>query len=156
MKPIRLFFAFGMLASLASCSITANLYPVEGPLSKVVPLPVIPAVVSNVTSDSGPIELTMPDGEVCKGRWSVVAPKFAAVGTHSTTGTVSSGIDQAFLRVHGTSVVRGIQPGINRGQAMVTGTRGTVMEVAFLVGSGTASGYGVATDNHGNVYKLLF
>jgi len=143
-------------AITTSCSITANLYPLEGPLSRVSPLPVIPAKVSNVTADSGPITLTMPDGEICTGRWSVVAPKFAAYGSHSGSGTVSSGLNQAFVTAHGSSVVHGIKPGINKGQAMLTGDRGTVMEVVFLVGSGTASGYGAAKDNRGNIYKLLF
>ena len=139
-----------------SCSITASLYPVEGPLAKISPLPVIPVKVSNVTSDSGPITLTMPNGEVCTGRWSVVAPKYTAISNSSSSGTISSGLDQAFVHIHGSSVTSGALPGINRGQAMVTGTQGTIMEVVFLVGSGTASGYGAAKDNRGNIYKLLF
>jgi hypothetical protein len=39
---------------------------------------------------------------------------------------------------------------------MLVGASGTVMQVLFFTGSGTANGTGVATDNKGNSYKVLF
>ncbi len=39
---------------------------------------------------------------------------------------------------------------------MIIGTRGTVIEVEFYTGSGTANGFGLAKDNKGNIYKVLF
>lgn len=140
----------------ASCSITGNLYPVSGPLAKYVPLPEIAMKVDGVTGNSGDVSLILPSGERCTGRWSVVAPRMVGVVTQSGSGTISSGLDTVFLQIHGQSFVNMAQPGINRGQAMLTGERGTVIESAFLVGSGTASGHGVAKDNHGNTFKLIF
>jgi hypothetical protein len=125
-------------------------------MAKLSPLPVIDAKIHGVLGDSGDIDLTMPDGEVCKGHWSVTAPKMAGRIQSSETGTVRSGLETAFIQVHGSSFYHGIVPGVNNGQAMVTGPRGTVVEVAFKVGSGTASGFGVAIDNRGNTYKVLF
>jgi hypothetical protein len=56
---MRLLFALLFLVSLTSCSITADVYPVAGPLSVQVPLPVLKARVNGVTSNSGTITLTL-------------------------------------------------------------------------------------------------
>ena len=47
-------------------------------------------------------------------------------------------------------------PGVNKGEAVLVGDRGTVIQVEFYTGSGTAYGTGVAKDNKGNIYKVLF
>ncbi len=39
---------------------------------------------------------------------------------------------------------------------MLVGDRGTVIQVEFYTGSGTANGSGVAKDKKGNVFKVLF
>jgi hypothetical protein len=39
---------------------------------------------------------------------------------------------------------------------MLLGTKGTSIEIEFLTGAGTAHGYGVAKDNHGNLFRVLF
>ena len=41
-------------------------------------------------------------------------------------------------------------------EAMLVGDRGTVIQVEFYTGSGTANGTGVAKDNKGHVFKVLF
>lgn len=63
-----------IVAVLSGCSITARLFPIQGPLSKLSPLPVLQARVGGVMGYSGKISLMMPDSERCAGRWSVVAP----------------------------------------------------------------------------------
>lgn len=45
---------------------------------------------------------------------------------------------------------------MNRGEAIIVGNKGTIIEVEFYTGSGTANGFGLAKDNHGNIYKVLF
>lgn len=55
-----------------------------------------------------------------------------------------------------TSATSGNLPGVNRGQAFATCSRGTTVEAEFLTGSGTANGYGIAKDSGGNVYRMLF
>lgn len=129
---------------LASCSTTANLYPVQGPLSAQRPLPVITANADGITGNTGNLSLTMPDGETCSGKWSSVAPTFSGVGLFSQYGSTAG------------FVVSGIQPGVNKGQAFLTCSRGTTMDAEFFTGSGTANGYGVARDSNKNVYKMLF
>jgi hypothetical protein len=104
-------------AILAGCSTTAHLYPVEGPLSKETPLPVLSAKIDGVSGYSGNITLTMPDGEKLTGRWSA-------------------------------------DPHLHRGEAIITGSKGTVVKAEFYVGGG--SGTGTATDNHGNVFRILY
>jgi len=47
-------------------------------------------------------------------------------------------------------------PGVNKGEAVLVGDRGTVIQVEFYTGSGTANGTGVAKDNKGNTWKVLF
>jgi hypothetical protein len=141
---------------LGGCSTTVDLYPVDGPLAAVAPLPVIKARAAGITSNSGKITLIMPDGEVMSGRWSVVAPREVEVGASNASAVIQGGgLAPVWGQVYGTTVrSRGVA-GTNRGHAMLTGDRGGVLEVEFAVGSGTASGYGVGRDNRGNVYKVI-
>jgi hypothetical protein len=143
-------------AVLAACSVSGQLYPVAGPMAKVKPLPVLTVKIDGVTGNSGPAEIALPGGEICRGKWSVVAPRMVGGSTYSGTGQISSGLDSAFISTQGHSFVNVGAPGTNKGQAMLVGDRGTVIECAFVVGSGTASGYGAAKDSHGNTYKLIF
>lgn len=129
----------------AGCSTTANLYPIQGPLSARKPLPVIVAKANGITGNTGELTLTMPDGEDCKGKWSSVAPTTGGVGTLFTQYGATAGF-----------TFSGIQPGINKGQAFLTCDRGTTVEAEFFTGSGTANGFGVARDSNKNVYKMLF
>ena len=47
-------------------------------------------------------------------------------------------------------------PGVNRGEAMAMCKSGNQVQAEFFTGSGTANGVGVAKDDRGNVFKLLF
>ena len=130
--------------SVAACSTTVNLYPVQGPLASQRPLPVIAATADGILGNTGNLTMTMPNGEVCSGKWSSVAPQYA--------GSVS------LFGQYGTAAgfATGIQPGVNKGQAFLSCTLGTTVEAEFYTGSGTASGYGIAKDSKSNVYKMLF
>lgn len=133
---------------LVACSTTANLYPVEGPLSKRSPLPVIVAKADGIMGNTGNISLSMPDGEYCNGKWS------SAAGVEVGVGTVNLFSQYGSIFGNATSIKN--VPGVNRGEAILIGEKGTVMEVEFYTGSGTANGYGLAKDNKGNIYKLIF
>lgn len=141
----------GIAASLmvAGCSVGIDMYPVEGPLSQIRPLPIAKAVAEGITGNSGKLSVTMTGGEKCQGRWSSVAPRYA--GTSSGSLLTTYGAAAGF-----TATQTGIVPGVNRGEAMAVCGGGRTIEVEFYTGSGTASGYGVARDSDGNVYKLLF
>ena len=144
----RLIIGYAFCVALGGCSTTANLYPIQGPLSKTVPLPVVTAHVDGITSNTGGLGMTLPDGEICKGRWSSAAPQFATSVSGSLWGRYGS------VAFSGSAI--GPVPGVNRGEAFLTCVRGTTIQAEFFTGSGTANGYGIAEDSRGNVYKMIF
>jgi hypothetical protein len=126
----------------------ANFYPVQGPLSKQNPIPIIIADVDGITSNTGNITLTLPDGEKCVGKWS------SAAGVVSGYSTVNLFSKYGYVFGTGTSVSN--VPGVNRGEAVLVGNKGAVMEIEFYTGSGTANGWGIAKDNRENIFKVIF
>jgi hypothetical protein len=76
--------------------------------------------------------------------------------TASATGTATNGMASVWSTVYGSGFSTSNRPGVNRGEAMLVGDRGTVIQVEFYTGSGTANGTGVAKDNKGNIFKMLF
>lgn len=150
------FAAFALVAFLTACSTTATLYPVDGPLSKQQPLPVLTATVDGIMGNTGGISLSLPDGELCKGRWSSIAPMSVGYSTASASGSATNGMASVWTTVYGSGFSVRNLPGVNKGEAMLVGDRGTVIQVEFYTGSGTANGTGVAKDNKGNAFKVLF
>ena len=144
-----------LIALLSGCSTTASLFPVDGPLAKLSPPPVLSATADGITGGTGNISLVMPDGERCKGRWSSIAPMSYRRTTGSAAGTATDGLNSVWTSVYGSSFSVGNVPGVNKGEAMLIGYSGTVMQMEFFTGSGTANGTGVAKDNRGNTYKVL-
>ena len=65
-------------------------------------------------------------------------------------------MSSAWATVYGSGYSIANVPGVNKVEAMFIGDRGTVIQVGFYTGSGTANGVGVAKDNKGNIYKVLF
>lgn len=141
---------------LVGCSTIATLYPIEGPLSKQSPLPTPIAKINGILGNTGTISLVLPDGEVCNGRWSSIAPMSTGFSSGSASGLATSGLSSTWATVYGSGYSLANVPGVNRGEAMLVGDRGTVIQVEFYTGSGTANGTGVAKDNKGNIYKVLF
>ena len=133
-----------VVLSLSSCSITLDLYPAKGPMSNQVPIKVIKAKATNVTSNSGRCFLTLPDGEYCEGRWS------------STAGVKGSPNNYSLILNYGQELGLSPRGNENRGYAMLLGSKGTSIEIEFLTGAGTAHGFGIAKDNRGNLFKVLF
>jgi hypothetical protein len=152
----KAFTVVTLTAVLAACTTTATLYPVDGPLSKQQPLPVLTVTVDGIMGNTGDISLSLPDGEKCTGKWSSIAPMSVGFSTATASGSATTGMASAWATVYGSGFsVRNV-PGVNKGEAMLVGDRGTVIQVEFYTGSGTASGSGVAKDNKGNVFKVLF
>ena len=145
----RAFACFVVGWIVAGCSTTAYLYPVSGPLSKSAPPPVLTANVNGITGNTGTGSLVLPDGETCDGRWSSAAPNYSS----SVSGTLW-GLYGSVVGFSGTAT--GIAPGVNRGEAFFVCGKGTTIKAEFFTGSGTANGYGVAEDNRGNVYRMIF
>src|SRR5579871_2945178 len=59
------------LLVLCGCMRTVRFYPVQGPLASQTPPPVLVGKVTGALN-SGGFSVTLTDGEVCKGHWSVV------------------------------------------------------------------------------------
>ncbi len=145
MKILKILF----IATLMSgCSTTAELYPVEGPLSENAPQTVLYAKVNGILGNSGTLTMDAPNGENCKGRWSSAAAQevsFSTVNLFSQYGSV-----------YGSGTTVRNKPGVNRGEAILVCPSGNRFEIEFYTGSGTANGYGLAKDRNENVYKVLF
>lgn len=158
MNKIRSELSFMLFAIflLVGCSTTANFYPIEGPLSEHQPVPVIKAKADGIMGNSGNISLTLPNGEFCEGHWSVIAPSSFTYSTASAQGNVTSGMASVWSTVYGSGFSVGNMPGVNKGEAVLVGDQGTVIQCEFYTGSGTAHGSGVAKDNKGNIFKMLF
>lgn len=150
------FLVFSLVIVAFSGCITARLYPIQGPLSTQVPLPILEAKVSGVMGNSGKISVVLPDGENCSGRWSSMAPTQFSYSAGSANATATTGMSSVWATVYGSGFSISNAPGVNKGEAMIVGNKGTVIQVEFYTGSGTASGSGVAKDNKGNIYKLIF
>ncbi|ESW60599.1 MAG: hypothetical protein Q27BPR15_11015 [Rhodobacter sp. CACIA14H1] len=136
--------------ALAACGSTneMKLYPTAGPLAAQTPPPVIVAKASNADGSSGEITFRIPGGPRCKGTWSTVAPRVT-----SRERGISLSIRDLGGRLGRTNET---VAGVNNGQIYAVCRDGTTVEGNFVVGSGTTSGNGTATDSMGNSYKLLF
>ena len=121
---------------------------VEGPMSQQRPVPMIEALADGVTGNTGNISLSMPDGERCKGRWS------SAAGAGMTITSVN--LITKYGPIYGSAFSSSSGHGQNPGQAILVCDRGTIIQVEFITGAGTAHGFGFATDSNGNVYRLVF
>ena len=141
-----------LVLSLAACSggSTANmqLYPLQGEIAAADPTLVIEATARNTNSTSGSLSFRLPDRGKCEGTWSSLTPrsvsrsKGLALTWKKTGGEVGSESQTV--------------AGVNNGEIYAVCEDGTRVQGTFVIGSGTASGTGTASDTNGNVYKLLF
>ncbi len=149
-----------VLLTALGCTSTARLYPVQGPLSTQTPLPVLTGKVTAGTH-SGNVAVVMSDGERCKGRWTAVRPVQASKGAPAASLQTASGMSSAWDTVYGTgfyvSHVLGASMYV---QAMISGDRGTIINLEMYqpegerVGTGGRTIRGVAKDSKGNIYKI--
>ena len=144
-------FAFVGLFLLAACGTPGSdmkLYPLQGPIASADPTLVIDVSAKNNDMASGQIYFRLPGKVRCEGTWTSVTPREI-----SRSGGMS-------LTWHGPSGKLGRETktvaGVNNGQIYAVCSDATKVQGSFLIGSGTVSGIGRATDSNGNVYKLLF
>jgi hypothetical protein len=171
----ELIFPALMTAILCSCSFNAQLTPTSGPLARqgIVALPV---AFTWSGSGSGKITVTMPDGEVCVGRYFTSVERSSSTsygqssgsyygqGTSSysgmydgnpyngTTNSSMSGYSNSNSMGHSSS-----GPNIDYGRAVATGGKGTVITVNYQTSkSSPTHGQGTGYDNKGNFYTIVF
>jgi hypothetical protein len=125
-----------------------QLYPLEGKIAEADPTLVIRATAKNTGGTSGELAFRLPENGKCEGTWSSLTPKTVsrskgmALTWRKTGGEVGSETETV--------------AGVNNGEIYAVCDDGTRVQGTFVLGSGTASGTGQATDTNGNVYKLLF
>lgn len=136
------------LAACAASTSSMQLYPLQGEIADSDPTLVIRAVAKNTGGTSGALSFRLPERGKCTGTWSSLTPrkvsnsKGLALTWKKTGGEVGS--------------ARETVAGVNNGEIYAVCDDGTRVQGTFVIGSGTASGTGQASDTNGNVYKLLF
>jgi len=156
---IRLFLILLAISTTLGCAAhTARLYPVQGPLSAQTPAPVLIAKISG-TFTPGDIFVTMPDGEICKGRWTIVKPAQVPKGA-ATASAPTNAMQPVWDSIYGPGYYVSHVLGTHYyAQTVVTGNRGTTMNVEMFSQPGEKDGSprikGVAKDSRDNIYKLV-
>ncbi len=143
--------ALAGLVALGGCvgsTASMKLYPLQGSIAETDPTLVIEATAKNAGGTSGPLSFQLPDRVKCKGTWSSLTPR---------TVSSSRGMSLTWRKTGGEvgSEVATVA-GVNNGEIYAVCDDGTRVQGTFIIGSGTSSGTGSATDTNGNVYKLLF
>jgi hypothetical protein len=160
----KLCFVLFLAFITSGCSHTYRLYVVEGPLAAQTPSLVLFAKVKGVQgtagAKSGSISVVLHDGEICSGRWTVVprveVPKNATAADAPATNGMSSVWDTVYGSGFYVSHILG--RGGFHAQAVVSGNEGTVLDMEIYgIGTPAQNGpIGVAKDNKGNVYKMVW
>ena len=136
------------LSACGGATTTMQFYPLEGEIAAADPTLVIEAKASNVKGTSGPLTFRLPERGRCDGTWSSLTPK---------TVSRTQGLTLTWKKTGGElGAESATVAGVNDGEIYAVCADGTRVQGTFIIGSGTASGTGRATDTNGNVYKLLF
>ena len=141
-----------LLLSLSACASggtsSMQLYPLQGEIAQADPTLVIQAKTTNTNSTSGTLTFKLPERGKCEGTWSSLTPR---------TVSRSKGLSLTWKKTGGeVGAETETGAGVNNGEIYAVCDDGTRVQGTFVIGSGTASGTGSASDTNGNVYKLLF
>lgn len=175
MKTLALTLVSLPVFLMCSCTINAELNPTSGPLAKQ-GVTALPAHFVWSGGTSGKISVTMPDGEICSGRYFTVVE-----GSRSTSYGQSSGsfygqgygsfggsyggqplYGQSYQSTNGYSnsnfmAVSSTSRNEQYGRAVATGTKGTVLTINYVTSKNSPThGHGTGHDNKGNYYALVF
>jgi hypothetical protein len=136
------------LAACAPSTSTMQLYPLQGEIAEADPTLVIRATAKNTSGTSGALSFRLPERGRCSGTWSSLTPR---------TVSNSQGLALTWKKTGGeVGTERETVAGVNSGEIYAVCEDGTRVQGTFVIGSGTASGTGQASDTNGNLYKLLF
>lgn len=151
-------FSYLLMFSLfmSGSSLGQKLDPVQGPLASQTPQPVFTAKIRRPMFAKGPVFLllkswTLANGEVLTGKPKTL--KATSVNTPATDASAPPQPNLAFAwdAVYGEGYFVARILGKDFGQGVFTGTQGTVLQVESFDGRN-----GVAADNKGNIYKLVW
>ncbi len=148
---------FGSVAAFGQ-----RLYPVQGPAATQSTPPTFTVKkITNYLGKSGIISLVHANGESFQGPWSIVTATFFNGKTPGTPASYPPQPNLAFAWdvVYGQGYYVSTMLGSQQvGQAVVTGDRGTVLQIEFhreQLGVPEDNHFGVAVDNNGNIYKVV-
>jgi hypothetical protein len=148
------------ISIMLGCSHKYRFYPVQGPLSAQTPLPVLVAkLTGSFPFTSGNISVVLGDGEVCKGHWAQVPRVKVPKGANTTSAPDSNGMSTVWDTVYGSGFYGSHVLGSTNAQAAASGDRGTVLNVemyAMPEGDKNIIVKGIAKDNKGNIYKVVY
>jgi len=143
-------------ALMLGCAAKAHFYPVQGPLMSQTPLPVPTAKITYGVTPHDLI-VTLPDGEVCKGHWTIVKRGEVPGKTDAKDAAASpmqSDWDTVFGPGYYVAHVLGTK---YYARTTATGNHGSVLHVEIYISETGQEGRamrGVAHDSRDNLYKL--
>ncbi len=128
-------------AAAGGREIQVVMYPADGPLKKSGKTQAVPGKVGG-GGTAGTFAFTRPDGVSCDGKWTTLQSQPGADSLLTKYGTVT-GI---------SSKVSGMVGGLAIGACSNSAT----FQAEYYVVPTADSGFGVATDSNGNIYKIIF
>ncbi len=152
----KLYFILASVFVMFGCTHSTHFYPVQGPLSSQIPLPVLNGKFS-AGARSGNISVVMQDGETCKGRWTIVRPSQSTKG--SASASVQPGMSATWDAVYGPGYyVAHVLGARLYAQSVIPCAHGdsVTAEIYEPDSAGTTPQpiRGVAKDSQDNIYKL--
>ena len=147
---IALFLLAVFIAAEAANAHGQRVYPVQGPLATVPSPQVFTARMHGSTT--GQITLTLANGESFNGQWStLIAFSANTIAKKSPSAPLQPNLASAWDAVYGQGFYLAKVLGVGIGQSLLTGNQGTVVQMEFFNNK-----EGVALDNRGNVYKMVW
>lgn len=145
MKTLYLYLVLALVAPLiSSCTLTATAYPVKGPAAN--EGVILEPRFTYAGGGAGKVSVDLPSGEHCSGRYATV------VG-----GVVSPLALEHAPDAAAASVDSGRPLGLQTSRAILVGNQGTMIDFeGYTSGANPRHGFGVARDNHGSVWKLIW
>jgi len=140
------------LSLLSGCilSVRGGFSPVQGPLAQQAPIPTYNAIMTGAFS--GTIKVTLADGEVCKGSWSLFSTKSDANAPTPAPSALATEWDLVYGPGYYVAHVLGNRLYV---RTTLNGNRGTTMDVELSnENNKPGNTRGIALDNHGDLFKV--
>jgi hypothetical protein len=153
---------------LSGCHVYGHLYPVQGPLASMSPVPsytfsiTFPGSPKYDHDQHGEISMVLANGEAFSGPWQMLHNQSGNQAGGATTPE-SASLAGAWDAVYGQGFYVAHILGANRvAHITLTGTQGTVLQIEWWdqsrAGDGTTivGAKGIGQDSKGNIYKLAW
>jgi hypothetical protein len=169
-QPVKPWIALALfgICLISGCHGYGHLYPVQGPLASMTPVPsytfsiTYPGSPKYDRGQGGEISMVLANGETFRGPWTMVYNKPGSQVAGAST-SMSDSTAAAWDAVYGQGFYVAHVLGANRvGHVTLTGTQGTVLQIEWWdqnhAGDGTTivGTKGIGEDNKGNTYKVVW